>query len=75
MKWKGKKKYDYLLPENKKITKVTTYYEEVIMGFKFEFENGTYWDVGFVDHYDRETIQLGEKEVIVGFCAKSDRDD
>ena len=67
-------RFDYFLPQNKRITKVTIYYDEVIYGFRFHLSDGSEWDIGHVDVYedDNVTVDIADNEVIVGFKAKSD---
>ena len=68
-----RQRYDYFLPPNNKITKVTIYYESFINGFRFHLSDGSTWDIGYIHNqwYD-ETVDIAENEVIVGFKAKSD---
>ncbi len=62
-------RYDYFLPENKKITKVTIYYRNFISGFSFNLSDGSNWDIGDVSGY-HETVEIADNELIVGFKAK-----
>ncbi len=64
------KRYDYFLPENKRITAVTVYYNYYIRGFRFHLSDGSKWDIGSVSGY-HETVNIADNEVIVGFKAKS----
>ncbi len=71
-----KQRYDYFLPENKKITKVTIYYDYIIYGFRFHLSDGSDWGIGCVANYisNTVTVDIADNEVIVGFKAKSDSD-
>ncbi len=68
-------RYDYFLPQNKRITAVTIYYGHIIRGFRFHLSDGSNWDIGHVVVYDEETetetetvtVDIAENEVIVGF--------
>ncbi len=66
-------RYDYFLPENKKITAVTIVYNyHCILGFRFHLSDGSNWDIGDVRDYVRgETVDIADNELIVGFKAKS----
>ena len=64
-------RYDYFLPQNKKITAVTINYGEVIIGFRFHLSDGSNWDIGYVDRYNVTVVDIAEHERIVGFKAKS----
>ncbi len=68
-----RQRYDYSLPENKKITAVTIYYSLRIDGFRFHLSDGSNWDIGAVDYYraGMQTVDLADNEVIIGFKAKS----
>ena len=71
---KVKQRYDYFLPQNKKITKVTIYYTSFIIGFRFHLSDGSSWDIGHVTGYDwtkTVTVDIADNEVIVGFKANS----
>ncbi len=65
--------YDYFLPENKRITAVTIYYINTIIGFRFHLSDGSEWDIGDVGGYNKETVtvDIADNEVIVGFKSKS----
>ena len=65
-------KYDYFLPKKNRITKVTIYYKDFILGFRFHLSDGSDWCIGVVrDWFDTEEIYIAENEVIVGFKATS----
>ncbi len=66
------KRYDYFLPQNNNIIKVTIYYEyyDVIYGFRFHLSDGSNWDIGDVGGHT-VTVNIADNEVIVGFKAKS----
>ncbi len=64
-------RYDYFLPQNKRITKVTIYYKEVIAGFRFHLSDGSNWDIGDFAAPYTVTVNISDNEVIVGFKAKS----
>ncbi len=66
-------RYDYLLPSNNKITKVTIYYGYIIGGFRFHLSDGSDWCIGVVG-YGGQTVDIADNEVIVGFKAKSHPD-
>ncbi len=69
---KVRQRYDYFLPQNKKITAVTIYYNHCINGFRFHLSDGSEWDIGRVYGYDQtETVDIADNEVIVGFKATS----
>ena len=40
------KRYDYFLPQNTRITKVTIYYDYIICGFRFHLSDGSTWCIG-----------------------------
>ena len=63
-------RYDYFIPKNNKITKVTIYYSDFINGFRFHLGDGSDWDIGYIEGAT-ETIDLADNEVIVGFKSKS----
>ena len=65
-----RQRYDYFLPQNKRITAVTIYYVECIRGFRFHLSDGSNWDIGWI-YGQTETIDIADNEVIVGFKAKS----
>ncbi len=68
-------RYDYRLPQEKRITAVTIYYDEIINGFCFQFSDGSNWCIGDVGGYYKPvtvTIDIADNEVIVGFKSKSD---
>ncbi len=67
------KRYDYFLPQNKKITAVTIFFDILcIRGFRFHLSDGSNWDIGcFSDDYETVTVDIADNEVIVGFKAKS----
>ena len=67
------KRYDYFLPQNKRITAVTIYYDYIICGFRFHLSDGSNWDIGWIGG-ENETVDIADNEVIVGFKAKSDPD-
>ena len=70
-----KQRYDYFLPQNKEITAVAIYYRGFVFGFRFFLSDGSWWDIGRVDDYETtEIVEITEKEVIVGFKAKSHPD-
>ncbi len=73
--WKGnvRQRYDYFLPQNKRITKITIYYNFCIFGFRFHLSDGSNWDIGDVGGYNKETVtvDIADNEVIVGFKARS----
>jgi len=54
------------------ITKVTIYYDNCILGFKFHLSDGSKWEIGRAVYYKTETVDIADNEVIVGFKAKSD---
>jgi hypothetical protein len=65
-------RYDYFLPQNKRITKVTICYDYTITGFRFHLSDGSNWDIGYLyGHTATVTVDIAENEVIVGFKAKS----
>ncbi len=66
-------RYEYFLPQNKKITKVTIYYEGNIQGFRFHLSDGSNWDIGYLGDQS-VTVYIADNEVIVGFKSKSDTD-
>ncbi len=63
--------YDYYLPQNKRITAVTIYYDWVIGGFRFHLSDGSEWDIGCVHSEHTVTVDIADNEVIVGFNSKS----
>ncbi len=63
-------RYDYFLPQNKMITKVTIHYFNTIRGFRFHLSDGSNWDIGWIGG-QKQTVEIAENEVIVGFKAKS----
>ncbi len=65
-------RYDYFLPQNKKITAVTIHYYDCINGFRFHLSDGSYWDIGWIGDHSTVTVDIADNEVIVGFKAKSD---
>ena len=65
-------RHDYLLPLNKKITKVTIHYKHIVHGFRFHLSDGSEWLVGRVDSCDPQFVDIADNEVIVGFKYKSD---
>ena len=69
-------RYDYFLPENKRITAVTIYYDQfTIYGFRFHLSDGSEWCIGYVDVVylcATVTVNIADNEVIVGFKSKSD---
>ncbi len=69
-------RYDYFLPENKRITAVTVYYRGFICGFRFHLSDGSNWYIGEFGYRmnDYETVEIADNEVIVGFKAKSHPD-
>ena len=68
--------YDHMMPADahNKIRSVTIYHDEKgINGFKFFDKDGALlWDVGYTTWSEKikETVVLGENEVIVGVSAK-----
>ena len=70
--WDGKlhDRYDYFLPQDKKITKVIIYYLDKILGFRFHLSDGSTWCIGEIG-FDNVTVKIADNEVIVGFKAKS----
>ena len=65
-------RYDYFLPQNKRITAVTIYYKGIIFGFRFHLSDGSDWGIGWIrDDYETVTVDIADNEVIVGFKAKS----
>ena len=49
--WNGevRQRYDYFLPENKRITAVTIYYDQfTITGLRFHLSDGSEWYIGTV---------------------------
>ncbi len=65
-------RYDYFLPQNKRITKVTIYYNNYIYGFRFHLSDGSIWDIGWIAYGNMTvTVDIADNEVIVGFKAKS----
>jgi hypothetical protein len=48
LKGKVYDRYDYFLPQNNKITKVTVYYDYIINGFRFHLSDGSDWDIGYL---------------------------
>ncbi len=69
-------RYDYFLPQNKKITAVTIHYDlSNIHGFRFHLSDGSDWDIGNTLSYSvKVTVDIAEHERIVGFKAKSHPD-
>ena len=65
-----KQRYDYFLPQNNKITKVTIHYYDLIAGFRFHLSDGSDWDIGWIGGLTA-TVDIADNEVIVGFKAKS----
>ena len=65
-------RYDYFLPQNKRITAVTIYYYNYIRGFRFHLSDGSDWDIGLVGRGQNVTVDIADNEVIVGFKSKSD---
>ena len=74
LRGKERQRYDYLLPENKKIIAVTIHYYSYIYGFVFYFSDGSDWSIGRVSVDEEEDVEIDVNEVIVGFRAKSDPD-
>ncbi len=69
---KVRQRYDYFLPKNKRITKVTINHFGCIRGFRFHLSDGSNWDIGYVELDLRGvTVDIPDNEVIVGFKAKS----
>ncbi len=62
-------RYDYFLPKNKRITKVTIHYSFYITGFRFHLSDGSDWYIGYLDAWI-ETVDIADNEVIVGFKAR-----
>ncbi len=70
-----RQRYDYFLPQNNRITKVTIYYDGCISGFRFHLSHGSNWCIGCQVGYGKnETVEIADNEVIVGFKAKSHPD-
>ncbi len=73
--WKGtvRQRYDYFLPKNNRITKVTIHYYDHITGFRFHLSDGSEWSIGNVVDYCGQTVtfDIADNEVIVGFNSKS----
>ncbi len=71
-------RYDYFLPQNKKITKVTIYYsDDIIRGFRFHLSDGSNWGIGWIESWfdiEKVTVDIADNEVIVGFKSKSHPD-
>ncbi len=68
-------RYDYSLPQNKRITAVTIYFYNIIYGFRFHLSDGSNWDIGGVGYdMQTQTVDIADNEVIVGFKAKSHPD-
>ena len=66
--------YDYYLPQNKKITAVTIFYNNYILGFRFHLSDGSNWDIGLLKGQNETVVDIADNEVIVGFKSKSDPD-
>ncbi len=70
-----RQRYDYFLPHNTKITKVTIFYDNYrINGFSFHLSDGSTWcigNLGYDDETQTETVDIADNEVIVGFNSKS----
>ena len=64
-------RYDYFLPQNKRITAVTIYYDWFISGFRFHLSDGSTWDIGRVHWGTTVTVNIADNEVIIGFNSKS----
>ncbi len=72
------KRYDYFLPQKKRITAVTIYHDGIISGFRFHLSDGSDWDIGNL-YYGlsdtvTQTVNIADNEVIVGFNSKSHPD-
>ena len=68
-------RYDYFLPQNKRITAVTIFYDNWhITGFRFHLSDGSNWDIGVIGYTQTLTVDIADNEVIVGFKAKSHPD-
>ncbi len=65
------KSYDYYLPQNKRITAVTILYGNTILGFRFHLSDGSTWCIGRINGSYKQTVDIADNEVIVGFKAKS----
>ena len=65
------KRYDYFLPQNKRITAVTIYHDGIILGFRFHLSDGSNWGIGRLGDHQTQTVDIADDEVIVGFKAKS----
>ena len=75
---KVKQRYDYFLPHNNRIIKVTIYYGNYIFGFRFHLNDGSNWDIGYtLTNWLQKTVtfDIAEHERIVGFKAKEWRSD
>ncbi len=59
--------YTYRLPQNTRITAVTIYYDDIILGFRFHLSDGSDWGIGVISHGGHETVEIADNEVIVGF--------
>ncbi len=66
-----KQRYDYFLPQNKRITAVTILYGNIISSFRFHLSDGSNWDIGYSVKGQTMTVEIADNEVIVGFKAKS----
>ncbi len=68
-----RKRYEYFLPQNKRITAVTIFYDNWhITGFRFHLSDRSNWSIGCVgDWLQTENVDIADNEVIVGFKAKS----
>ena len=71
---KVKQRYDYFLPHNNRIIKVTIYYGNYIFGFRFHLSDGSNWDIGYTLGGQTVTVDIADNELIVGFKSKSDPD-
>ncbi len=70
-------RYDYYLPQNKRITAVTIYYRDCIRGFRFHLSDGSKWRIGQVRvglRFITKTVDIADNEVIVGFKSNSHPD-
>ncbi len=72
---KVQKRYDYFLPQNKRIIKVTIFHKLTITGFRFHLSDGSEWKIGHLEEWRQTvTVKIADNEVIVGFKAKSHPD-
>ena len=69
-----RQRYDYFLPQNKRITAVIIYYEAFITGFRFHLSDGSNWYIVDLKTWMSTTVDIADNEVIVGFKSKSHPD-